>query len=81
MAYLVSRDKVPDKEQDIHDDMLCDGGSVRASDLQDVQALLGSSIEVDVVRSNTSRDTDFEVLGLQNVVEESSWVGSKLGRT
>ena len=63
-AYLVCRHKVADKEQDAHDDMLGDRDDVRARDLEDLDAVLDGSVEVDVVRTNTRGDADLEVLGL-----------------
>ena len=60
-------DKVPDEEQDVHDDVFCDRDDVRASDLENLKALRGGGVEVDVIRSDTSRDTDLEILGLQNM--------------
>ena len=66
-AHLVGGDKVPDEKQDVHDNVLCNRDDVRASNFEDLEALLSSGIEVNVVGSNTGRDTDLEVLGLQIV--------------
>lgn len=64
VAYLVSGNKVPDKEEDGHDDVLSNGDDIRARDFQHLDALLDGSVEVDVVRADTSRDAELQVLGL-----------------
>ena len=64
LAYLVSWNEVPDEEQHAHHDVLSDGRDVRASDLEDLETLFHCSIEVDMVRANTSGDTELQVLSL-----------------
>ena len=63
-AYLVCGNEVADEEKDAHDDVLRDGDDVGARDLEDLDALLDGSVQVDVVRANTSGDTELEVLRL-----------------
>lgn len=46
---LVGGDEVADEEEDAHDDVLCDGDDVGARDLEDLEALLGGCVEIDVV--------------------------------
>lgn len=57
-------DEVPDEEEDAHDDVLGDRDNVRPRDLENLDTVLDGSVEVDVVRADTSGDTDLEVLGL-----------------
>ena len=63
-AYLVRRDEVANEQEDAHDDMLCDRHDVGAGDLEDLDALLDSGVEVDVVGADTGGDTDLQVLRL-----------------
>ena len=56
--------KVPDQKKDRHDDVLSDGDDVRSRDLEDLDVFLDGSVEVDVVRADTSCDADLEILGL-----------------
>jgi len=60
----VGRNKVPDKEEDGHDDVLSNRDDIGAGDLQDLGVVLDCSVEVNVIRADTSRDTEFQVLGL-----------------
>lgn len=64
IAYLVGRDKVPDEQENRHHHMLCDGNHVRPRDFEDLDVLFHCSVEVNVVRSNTSSDAELQVLGL-----------------
>ena len=68
-TYLVSRNKVPDEEEDGHDDVLSDRDDVGAGDFQNLDAVLDSGVEINVIRANTSSDTELQLLGL---VEEVS---------
>lgn len=63
---LVGRDEVADQGQDGHDNVLSDGGDVAASDLSDGDTAVGlvGSVEVDVVRADTSGQGKLELLGL-----------------
>lgn len=63
---LVGGDKVADEDEDGHDDVLSDGDDVGASDLSDGDAAVGlvGSVQVDVVRADTSSDGNLELLGL-----------------
>ena len=63
-TYLVCGNEVADEEKDAHDDVLRNGDDIRAGDLEDLDALLNGSVQVDVVRANTSGDTELEVLRL-----------------
>lgn len=65
LDHLVRRDEVSDEQEDAHDDMFSDGGDIRARDLEDLDLALDRGVEVDVVGTNTSSDTDFQVLGLE----------------
>ena len=67
-TYFVSRNKVPDEEEDGHDDVLGDRDDIRAGDFQNLDVVVDSSIEVDVVRADTGRNTKLQVLGLQKSV-------------
>lgn len=61
--------KVPDEEEDGHDDVLSNGDDIRAGDFQHLDALLDGSVEVDVVRADTGRDAKLQVLGLCNTTK------------
>lgn len=63
---LVGRDKVADQVEDSHDDVLGHGDDVAAGNFGNSDTTVGlvGSVEVDVVRANTSSDSDLEVLGL-----------------
>lgn len=66
LNLLVSGDEVADEDEDSHDDMLGNGDDIAASDLGDGDTAVGGvgSVQVDVVRANTSSDSEFQVLGL-----------------
>ena len=64
LNHLVSRNKVPDEEEDAHDDMLGNRGNIGAGDLKDLDLVINSGVEVDVVRADTGGDADLQVLGL-----------------
>lgn len=49
LNHLVGGDEVADEEENAHDDVLRDGGDVRAGDLQDLDLALDGGVEVDVV--------------------------------
>ena len=57
-------DKVAHEQENAHDNVLGDGHDVRAGHLEDLEALLGSGVEVDVVGADTCSNTDLEVLRL-----------------
>lgn len=61
-GHLVSRNKVPHKEEDVHHDVLRDRDHVRSGDLEHLNAVLNGGVEVDVIRADTGSDTDLEVL-------------------
>jgi len=63
---LVGGDKVADKGENGHDDVLSDGNDVGTSHLGDGDATVGlvGSVEIDMVRSNTSGNGELEVLRL-----------------
>lgn len=63
-THLVCGHKVANEQEDAHDDVLSDGDDVRSRDLEDLDLFLDGSVEVDVVRADTSRDADLEILGL-----------------
>ena len=64
MTHLVSGDKVPDEQEDAHDDVLRDRDDVRARDLEHLDAALDGRVQVDVVRADARRHAELEVLGL-----------------
>ena len=64
ITHLVGGNKVPDEEENGHEDMLGDGDDVRARDFQHLHALLDGGVEVNVVRANTGRDAELQVFGL-----------------
>ena len=61
---LVSRDKIANKNQDGHDDVLSDRHDVGSSDLgdSDTAVRLVRSIKINMIGSNTSCDRELEVL-------------------
>lgn len=63
---LVGRDEVAYKDEHGHDDMLRDRHNVGSSDLGNSDTAIGlvGSVQVDVVRTDTSRDSKLQVLGL-----------------
>jgi len=63
---LVGGDEVADQDEDSHDDVLSDGHHVGAGDLGNGDTAVGrvGSIQVDVVRTNTGRHGDLELLCL-----------------
>ena len=67
---VVCRDKVADKSEDGHDDVLSDGDDVGASDLSDGNTAVGlvGGIKIDVVGTNTSSHSELKVLGLSKAL-------------
>jgi hypothetical protein len=67
---LVGGDEVADKSEDGHDDVLCDGDNVGASDFGNGDTTVGlvGGIEVDVIRSNTSSDGNLKLLSLSKTL-------------
>lgn len=63
---LVGRDKVADQSQDGHDNVLSNGNDVATGDLGDSDTAVGGvgSVQVDVVGTNTSSDSQLQLLGL-----------------
>ena len=63
---FVSWDKVADKDEDGHDDVLGNGDDVGAGDFGNGDASIGlvGGVQVDMVGSNTGGDGEFEVFGL-----------------
>ena len=60
----MGRNKVPDEEEDGHDDVLSNGNDIGAGDFQNLDAVLDNGVEVNVVRADTSCDTELQVFGL-----------------
>ena len=62
----MGRDEVADQVEDGHDNVLGDGDDVAAGNFGNGDTTVGlvGSVQVDVVRANTSSDSDLEVLGL-----------------
>jgi hypothetical protein len=56
--------KVPDEQEDRHHNVLSDRDDIGTRDLQNLDTALHSSVEVDVVGTNTSGNTELEFLGL-----------------
>lgn len=65
LNLLVGRDEVADKDEDGHENVLSNGDDVGASDLSNGDTTVGlvGSVEVDVVRADTSGDSKLELLG------------------
>lgn len=79
LDLFVGGNEVADKDEDRHDDVLSDRDDVGASDFGDDKTAIGlvGSIEIDVVRSNTSSNAELEVLGLCKTLSgEVTWVES-----
>jgi len=77
LDLLVGGDEVADEDEDGHDDVLSNRDDVGASNLSDGETAVGlvGSIEIDVVRSNTSSNAKLEVLGLSKTLSsEVTWV-------
>jgi len=64
----MSRSVVPDEEKNAHDDVLSDRDDIRTGDLQNLDAVFNSGIEINMVGSYTSSDTELEVLCLLNQI-------------
>jgi hypothetical protein len=64
VTYFVGRNKVPDEKEDGHDDVLSNGDDIGTGDFQNLDAVVESGVEVNVVRANASCDTELQVLGL-----------------
>lgn len=62
---LVSWDEVSNEEKHAHDDVLGDRCDIRAGNFEDLQAFLGGSIEIDVVRADAGGNANLQILGLQ----------------
>ena len=60
------RDEVADEQEDAHDHMLGDRHDVRTRDFENLEAFFNSSIQVDVVRTDTCGHAKLEVLGLDH---------------
>lgn len=67
---VVGGNEVADQGQDGHDDVLGNGDDIATSDLGDGDTAVGlvGSIQVDVVRADTSSDGELQVLGLGQTV-------------
>lgn len=66
LDLLVGGDEVAHQGQDGHDDVLSDGDDVGTSDLSNGNTAIGlvGSVQVNMVGTNTGRDSELEVLGL-----------------
>lgn len=66
LDLLVGRDEVTDQSQDGHDNVLSDGDDVGAGDLSNGDTTVGGvgSVQVNVIGTDTSSDSELEVLGL-----------------
>ena len=66
LNLLVGRDEVADKDEDGHENVLSNGDDVGASDLSNGDTTVGlvGSVEVNVVRADTSGNSELELLGL-----------------
>ena len=74
---LVGWDEVADEDEDGHDNMLSDRHNVRSGNFCNSDTAVGlvGSVEVDVVRSNTSSDGNLQVLGLSETLgSQVTWV-------
>lgn len=70
LDLLVCWDEVTDEDKDGHDNVLSDRDNVGASDLSNSNTAIGlvGSVQVDVIRSNTSGDGNLELLGLSETL-------------
>lgn len=57
-------DEVANEQEHAHDDMLSDRDDVGSRDLQNLNLLVDGSVEVDVVGTHTSGDTNFQIFRL-----------------
>ena len=66
LNHLMGRDEVSDQDEDSHNDMLCNRHNIGPCDLcyRDTAVGLVSSVEVDMVRTDPSRDGKLELLSL-----------------
>ena len=74
---LVGWDEVTDEDEDGHDDMLCHRHDVGTSDFCNGDTAIGlvGGIQIDVVRTDSRSDGDFEVLGLRETLcGEIAWM-------
>lgn len=79
--HLVGGNEVADEVENGHDNVLGNGDNVAAGDLGDSDTTVGlvGGVEVDVVRANTSSDSDLKVLGLgQTLLGEVTGVETTL---
>ena len=60
----MSRNKVANEDENAHHDLLSNRLDVGSGNLEDLNSVLNSCVEIDVVGSDTSSDTDLELLGL-----------------
>lgn len=75
LDHLVCGHKVPDEEEDAHDDVLSDRHDVRARYLEHLDPVLDRSVEVDVVGPNAGGDAELQALGLlDQIAGEIAWV-------
>jgi hypothetical protein len=81
LDLLVCRNEVADKDEDGHDNVFSDGNNIGASDFGDgdTPISLVGSVQVDVIRSNTSSDGNLELLGLGKTLSvEVAWVEARI---
>jgi len=64
--HLMGRDKVADEQKDAHDNMFGDGDNVGSGNLENLDPLVDSGIEINVIGTNASCDAKLEVLCLVN---------------
>ena len=70
LDLLVGRDEVTDQSQDGHNDVLSDGDDVGTGDLGNGDTAVGGvgGVQVNVVGTDTSSDSELEVLGLSQTL-------------
>jgi len=77
LDLFVGGDEVANEGEDSHDDVLSNGDNVAASDLGDGNAAIGGvgSVQVDMVRADTSGDSDLQLLGFRETLgSQVAWM-------
>jgi hypothetical protein len=59
--------KVPDEEEDRHHNVLSDGDDIGSRNFENLNPGFDSGVKVNVVRANTSGDTELKILGLSGL--------------
>lgn len=65
-TYFMCGHEITDKEEDAHDDVLSNGHNIGSRNLEDLDLVVDSRVEVDMVGTDTSSDANLEVFSLLN---------------